>query len=96
MYDVKCKNYGEGEHPNKDRNHIEVAENIEEYTPKKRVHVIYSDVFLKNNMVFRTRYPLKLNFQIAFVFPVQLKNFPVSISVICDYFICKSDLVDPF
>ena len=39
-------------------------------------------------------YPLKLHFQIPCVFPVRQQIFPVSIYVICDYNIHKTDLAD--
>ena len=33
-------------------------------------------------------YPLKFHFQIPCVFPVRPQIFPVSIYVICDYYVC--------
>ena len=41
-----------------------------------------------------TGYPLKLHFQIPWVFPVRWQIFPVPIYVICDYYIHKTELAD--
>ena len=61
---------------------------------EREIRVIRSDQTVMRGNTCYTGYPLKLHFQIPCVFPVPRQIFPVTIYVICDYYIHKTDLAD--